>query len=48
MQAGPKASALRTPSHFAAGWGAFHRRSPTGVGDYQAPREYSFSVGVRF
>jgi len=21
---------------------------PTGVGDYQAPREFSFSVGVRF
>ncbi|HXG87017.1 MAG TPA: hypothetical protein VNJ02_01680 [Vicinamibacterales bacterium] len=21
---------------------------PTGTGDYQAPREFSFSVGVRF
>ena len=26
----PKASALRTPSHLAAGWGAFHRLSPSG------------------
>src|SRR4051812_42427307 len=28
--AGANLSAIRTPSHFAAGWGAFHLRSPTG------------------
>ena len=30
MQRGPNASALRTPSHFTAGCGAFQRSGPTG------------------
>jgi hypothetical protein len=30
MQAGPKATVLRTPCHGCTGCGAFHLRSPTG------------------
>src|SRR5579871_4546697 len=34
----PKSVALRTPDHFAAGAGAFQRRSPTGGAAYGIPR----------
>src|SRR3954471_12604510 len=37
MQRGPKTSALRTPSHFAAGCGAFQRSGPTGGAAYGMP-----------
>jgi hypothetical protein len=31
MQCDPNSVALRTPSHFAAGIGGFHRKLPTGA-----------------
>src|SRR5215467_10392836 len=39
MQRGPNSAALRTPFHGATGFGAFHRKAPTGGAANGIPRK---------